>query len=347
MYEINILVCGVKTPYIYGGADQQVNSLASELKRRSYRTDILTIPTGYLSLSEIIKSALMWRMIDFSSFEGINVDLLVTTKFPSYYARHENKVVWLTHQLRQIYDLEDSDLGIKGGEEIERNKQTIRRLDTRFLMECKRIFTISKNVSCRLKKYNDIDSEPLYPPPKFSGQESDVSYGDFILSVGRLDPLKRNNILINAVKHLKPGIKCIFAGTGFQEEELKERAAGLGISDRVQFLGFVSDEELRELYRRCLAVYFAPLDEDYGYITVEAMNFRKPVLTLSDSGGVMEFVLDDDTGIVSSSDPQDIAAHIDILYKDRDYAARLGTKAQESVSYINWDYVIDKLLGVG
>ena len=285
-------------------------------------------------------------MVNFDSFEGIKVDLLIATKFPSYYARHPNKVVWLTHQLRQIYDLEDSEYGIKGGEEIEKEKAIIRKLDAKFLKEAKRIFTISKNVSNRLKKYNNLDSEPLYPPPKFSHQETDVIYGDFILSVGRLDPLKRYDALINAIPYIDANIKCYIAGTGREEDQLKKQAAALGISDRVKFLGFVSDEELKDLYRRCLAVYFAPLDEDYGYITVETMNFRKPVITLSDSGGVMEFVTHGESGLISSEEPRDIAEQVNNLYRNADFAAKLGIQAQKSVAYINWDHVIDKLLGV-
>jgi glycosyltransferase involved in cell wall biosynthesis len=285
-------------------------------------------------------------MVNFDSFEGVKVDLLIATKFPSYYARHPNKVVWLTHQLRQIYDLEDSEYGIKGGEEIEKEKAIIRKLDSKFLKEAKRIFTISKNVSNRLKKYNNLESEPLYPPPKFNHQESDVIYGDFILSVGRLDPLKRYDALINAIPYFDANIKCYIAGTGREEDQLKKQAAALGVSDRVKFLGFVSDEELKNLYKQCLAVYFAPLDEDYGYITVETMNFRKPVITLSDSGGVKEFVMHGESGLISSEEPRDIAEQVNNLYKNADFAAKLGIQAQKSVAYICWDYVINKLLGV-
>ena len=62
------------------------------------------------------------------------------------------------------------------------------------------------------------------------------------------------------------------------------------MSSRIKLIGAVSDEELLALYGRAAAIFFAPLNEDYGFVTVEAFSSRKPVVTCRDSGGITELV---------------------------------------------------------
>jgi glycosyltransferase involved in cell wall biosynthesis len=112
----------------------------------------------------------------------------------------------------------------------------------------------------------------------------------------------------------------------------------------VELLGWVDDERLLDLYAGSLAVFYAPFDEDYGYVTVEAFKSGKPVLTAADAGGVLEFVSDGETGFVCAPDgPQAFAERIDRLYADRDLAARLGAAGRRRVAGIHWDHVIQQL----
>jgi glycosyltransferase involved in cell wall biosynthesis len=95
-----------------------------------------------------------------------------------------------------------------------------------------------------------------------------------------------------------------------------------------------------------LAVFYAPYDEDYGYVTVEAFKAGKPVLTAADSGGVLEFAADGRNGFICRPDsPRDLAARLDALYRDRDKAKALGERGQETVASIGWDAVVERLLG--
>ena len=71
---------------------------------------------------------------------------------------------------------------------------------------------------------------------------------------------------------------------------------------RIEFLGYVNEDQKREYYANALVVLFVPFDEDYGFITIEAMKSRKPVITTTDSGGPLEFVKTDHTGFVVSPD---------------------------------------------
>lgn len=116
------------------------------------------------------------------------------------------------------------------------------------------------------------------------------------------------------------------------------------MAERLELLGWVDDARLVDLYAECLAVFYAPFDEDYGYVTVEAMKSGKPVLTSADSGGVLEFVEDGKSGFVCPpGSSQALAARMDELWHDRDRARRMGEAGREKVTRIGWDEVVECL----
>ena len=75
----------------------------------------------------------------------------------------------------------------------------------------------------------------------------------------------------------------------------------------MHFTGAVNDEALLELYAGALGVIYAPFDEDYGYVTLEAFLARKPVITARDSGGTLEFVVDGVNGWICDPRPDAVA----------------------------------------
>jgi glycosyltransferase involved in cell wall biosynthesis len=166
-----------------------------------------------------------------------------------------------------------------------------------------------------------------------------------VLSVGRLETLKRVDLAIRAVAKVR-GLRLAVVGEGSQRAALERLAAETGASGRVAFLGTVDDEELIRLYSNALGILFAPFDEDYGYVTLEAFLSGKPVVTCRDSGGVLEFVRDGTTGLVSEPDPEALAASLDVLAADRARASAMGDAGRELAKGITWDGVIEKLLGV-
>jgi glycosyltransferase involved in cell wall biosynthesis len=113
----------------------------------------------------------------------------------------------------------------------------------------------------------------------------------------------------------------------------------------VAFLGAVDDEVLLGLYAGALAVVYAPFDEDFGYVTLEAFLARKPVVTAMDSGGPLEFVDDGINGAACRPTPEALGAVIDHLHAHRAYAAALGDAGYEKARTITWDGVIEKLVG--
>lgn len=344
MRKKKIVVCSVKTPYMNGGAEVLVENLIDNLTCRGFEAELVNLPFKWYPNERLITEGLIWNMVDLSEANGEKIDLVIPLKFPSYFVKHENKVTWLMHQHRPIYDLygtKYSDFDPNNGFHNKIRNEII-RLDSEALNESKKIYSISQNVTNRLAKYNDIGSEPLYHPPKNIGQYYSAKAEDYILSVGRLDPLKRVDILIKALRYCDKNVKAIIAGKGIMEKELKILAEKEGVAERVEFLGFVSENQLLKLYANSLGILFSPVDEDYGYITLEAFLSKKPVLTCSDSGGSLEFIVNKKSGFVCNS-IEEFGDKINWLYNHKESAAEMGIEGYNSVKDISWDNVIDKL----
>ena len=340
-----VLVCSKQVPLHRGGLEALAESLVRELRVRGHRSDLVTVPFGFSAPVEVLKHALIWRLVNVTEAWGAAVDLVIATAFPSYFARHPNKVIWLAHQYRQVYDQYGHPWGFQSASpEDDRIRATIIRADQSALREAKRIAAISKNVAGRLLTYNGIRADHLYVPPPLLGRYRCDDSQPYVLSVGRLDPMKRIDLLIRAFPRVPPPIRCVIAGQGDDLPRLKRLAESLGIASRVQFTGWTSDEDLIELYAGALAVYFAPFDEDYGLITIEAFSSSKPVITAKDSGGVLEFVEDGTTGLVCESQPDAIAEAISRIAAHPDRARGMGHAGRERVQAITWDRVIDTLL---
>ncbi|ENZ30837.1 hypothetical protein HMPREF1084_03410 [Clostridium butyricum 60E.3] len=339
-----VLVCSAKTPFMYGGAEIHAENLRCNLEKRGFDTELINVPFKWYPNERLITECLIWNMLDLNEANGQKIDLVIPLKFPSYFVQHHNKVTWLMHQHRPIYDLygtKYSDFDMNNGFHRKIRDELI-RLDEKALLESRKIFANSKNVSGRLKKYNKIDSEPLYHPPKNVGKYYNDEAGNYILSVGRLDPLKRVDIVIKSLKFCNKDIYAIIAGTGGMENELRELAEREGVSDRVKFTGFVTDEELIKLYAQSLAIIFPPVDEDYGYITIESFLSKKPVLTAADSGGSLEFVKNNENGFICDS-AESFGAKMNWLYENKSIAKEMGMQGYEVVKDISWDNVVDKL----
>lgn len=340
-----ILICATQVPFVRGGAEYLVESLRDELRRRGHVVDVVALPFQWHPVERIIDSALAWRLLDMSHVNGEPVDLVIATKFPSYLIRHPRKVLWLVHQHRQAYDWYGTPLSDFDGSPAHRAvREQIFRIDGRALSECHARYTISRNVSRRLERFNGLSSTPLYPPSRYAERLWAGPYGDYILSPARLDRAKRIDLLLAALARTATPVRAIIAGAGPDRDRLHRLAAELGLGERVQFRGFVPDDELIDLYAHARAVYYAPVDEDYGFATVEAFGASRPVITTDDAGGVLEFVRHGENGLVSPPDPAAIAMHLDRLANDAAEAARLGCVGRPLVGEITWDRVVQALL---
>jgi glycosyltransferase involved in cell wall biosynthesis len=340
-----VLVCAAQAPFITGGAEILVGELRDNLARRGFRVDVANVPFKWYPVSELVRQALAWRLLDVTESNGTPIDLVIPTKFPSYLVRHPRKVAWLFHQHREAYDLfGTSYCSFTDSEEDRRVREAIHAMDKQALSECRTIHTISRNVADRLSRYNGLPGASLYPPPQHLGRYRCDGYGDFLFYAGRLDRLKRLDLAIDALARARSGARLKIAGRGPLEPELRKQIGRLGIEDRVELLGFVSSEELVDLYAGCRAAYYAPLNEDYGYVTVEAFLSGKPVVTTTDAGGPLEFVSHGENGVVAAPDADALAAAIDGLFQLPEARLReMGAAGRDRVSGITWDHVIDRL----
>lgn len=203
------------------------------------------------------------------------------------------------------------------------------------------IFAISETVKRRWEYFTSREDVEVVYPPTTVKQRLTGEYR-YIFVVSRLDGPKRIDMLIRAMHYVNADIRLYIAGTGPMEEELKKLAMG---DDRIEFLGYVKDEEISEWYANSLVVPYFPYDEDYGLITIEAMLHKKPVITTTDAGGPTEFVIDGETGYITSFGEREIAARIDYLAVHPEEAKRMGELAYDKVKDITWKSAVNQLLG--
>jgi glycosyltransferase involved in cell wall biosynthesis len=340
-----ILVCEAQVPFVHGGAEIHVRELVRELRSRGYQAELVSVPFKWYPKEEILPHAAAWRLLDLSESNGRPVDLVIASKFPTYFVRHPRKVAWLIHQYRAAYELcgteysdfahTDLDVGLR---------DTVIRLDTQMLGECRAIFSNARNTAARLKKFNGLDAQPLYHPSRLSRSLRPGSYGDYVLSVGRIESVKRVDLLVRAMADVDANLRLIVAGDGTQRDNVQRTAEEIGVSHRVTFLGTVEDQQLVDLYADALVVAYPPYDEDFGYVTLEAFLARKPVITCTDSGGPTEFVDDGINGWICEPQPSAIAAAVNAAADDRARTARMGDTGFDIARTITWDGVIERLV---
>jgi glycosyltransferase involved in cell wall biosynthesis len=341
------VICAAQAPFVTGGAEVLVRELAAQLVRRGFLVDVVALPFHAHPPSEVVRQALAWRLVELRHTDGRRPDLVIPTKFPSYLVEHPNKVTWLFHQYREAYDLFGTPHSpLTDSPEDRQVREDVRSLDAAALGECRRLFAISRNVAGRLARFNALPATPLYPPPPQLGRYRSGPYGDYLLWAGRLEPVKRPDLALRALAASGPAARLKLAGKGPLEHHLLRLAHDLGVAERVELLGFVSDADLLALYAGCRAVLYTPVDEDYGYVPVEGFLSRRPAITTTDAGGTLEFVEDGTTGLVRPPEPDALADAIDAVFALREPALReLGERGYARVGAIGWDAVVDALAG--
>jgi len=324
-----------QVPFERGGTEIFADGLVCALREQGHEAELVTVPFKWYPGERVLTQAFLWRLLDLEESNGRPIDAVIATKFPSYVVRHPNKVVWLLHQFRQAWDLDRTELGqFSESAEDRALRRKVLDLDRVSLGEARKIFTTSSIVADRLRDSVGLDAEVLAPPPAPLAFRCD-EYGDFVLSVNRLDRAKRIDLLIEAAARV-PGLRVVIAGDGPDRERLEGLANG-----RVEFVGRVSDEELAGLYARCRAVYYAPVNEDYGLVPYEAFLSDKPVITTTDAGGPLDIVRDGKTGRVV---PPQVEALARALTFSEDEARTLGRAGHEVARDVTWSRCVERLL---
>jgi glycosyltransferase involved in cell wall biosynthesis len=308
---MRVLIAANIVPFLPGGAEHHIEGLEAALSRRGHEVTSLRFPFTFRPPAAIASLMAFCEGLDVNAPNGQRVDRLISLQFPAYGLRHDDHRAWVMHQHRAAYELYDDSVA---DDEERRLRRDIHAFDDRVLGRIPRRFANSRRVAERLKRYNGLDSEPLYHPPAGADAFVCEPAQPYLFYPSRLESLKRQDLLIRAAGHLRSPVGILIAGDGGQRERYARLVDELGLHDRVRLLGHVSEAEKRLYYARCLAVFFGPYDEDYGYVTLEAMLSEKPVITCTDSGGPLELVLDEQTGLVVEPSPEAVAAAIDRLH---------------------------------
>jgi glycosyltransferase involved in cell wall biosynthesis len=345
---MRIVIATVQVPFVWGGAEFLAANLKRALEKAGHKAEIVAIPFKWYPSERIPEHILISRLIDLTESNGNKIDLLIGLKFPAYYFRHSHKMLWVLHQHRHAYELREAeycDLETLSSGVLD----IVVRADNLYLKEASKIFTISRKVSDRLERFNHIQSTPLYHPCPDAEQFYCESYGDFILFPSRLSYIKRQHLAVDAMRYVRSPLKLYIAGEPDSPpylESLKQQVRQYHLEEKVKLLKHVSEEEKRILYAQCRAVIFPPFDEDYGYVTLEAMYSGTPVITCEDSGGPLEFIEDGDCGFVRKPDPVQIAEAVDVLGSEA-IARRMGERGRQKIMdmHISWEQVVRELTG--
>jgi glycosyltransferase involved in cell wall biosynthesis len=346
---VRILIATVQVPFVRGGAELLADGLRAALTDAGHEAELMRLPFKWYPPERIPEQIAATRLFDVTESAGTRIDRVIGLRFPAYLVPHPNKLMWLLHQYRTAYDLWGTELcelmHFPNGQDV---RDAIRSADRACLPEAKALYTISQNVAGRLQRFCGLSAEPLYHPPPQDLLFRTAPAEDFLYAPSRFNRTKRQLMLVEALALCREPVRIHFAGLADDaayEREVRERIAALDLGDRIVWLESVTEQANRDLYSRCLGVLFVPIDEDYGYVTLEAMLARKPVITCTDSGGPLEFVRRGETGLIVEPTPAALARAMDRLWSDRTTAARWGEAGREQYERqnITWTHVVATL----
>ncbi|MGR3660745.1 MAG: glycosyltransferase [Paracoccaceae bacterium] len=345
-------VVRTQVPFVTGGAERHSANLCDALNHYGHEAVEITLPFKWYPGSVLTNSILAAKLTDLSEFEGVPIDLMIGLKFPAYLAQHPNKVFWVIHQHRQAYDQWDaktSDL-LQEPDGLALRHLIHEEDSAAFRTSPHPIYTNSQNVSQRMKTYLGIESKALYHPPPMFERMRQGAFGDYLFAPGRVNPSKRLDLVLEALARTSSPTRLVVAGVAENpayQEKLYQKAKDLNIVDRVEWLGAIDNDTMIRLYATARAVVFVPQDEDYGYISLEAMLAGKPVITVTDAGGPLEFIRQGVEGLITNPEPTALAASFEKVMQDKALAERLGQAGYERYHSMNisWEHVVESLTG--
>lgn len=335
-------------PFVEGGHLVLARELVRALRAEDHEADLLVTPQNRFGRQGAAYLA-TWLTDVGVGADGRAIDQVISLRYPAFAVRHPRHVCWLTHLMREYYDRWDAFSATLSP--ANRVKEGLRRR----LMQAadgyclrrhvQQRFVIAGVVQRRLQRWSGLPSEVLHPPAPVRAYRCD-GYGDYLFAVSRLEPLKRMDLLLRALATpAAAGVRCVVGGEGSEATALQALSRELGLERRVTFAGRLDEADLLGHLARCRAVVFPPLDEDYGFVTVEAFASRKAVITCTDSGGPTELVQDGVNGLVVAGEPGALGAACARLMADAALAERCGAAGAATSERLTWPATVRRLLG--
>ena len=368
-------------PFGVGGAEKLWWGMQEYInKNTTNQCELIKIPTKENSFWDLIHSYYKFYKLDLSHF-----DMVISTKYPAWMIQHKNHHIYLQHCLRGLYDtyhftgkplkveskhkkvkeivalLEDENTTLQSAFQAlfklnEDNtvpkdtyafpgafiRKIVHFLDKKTMSKVEHFSAISQTVINR-KEYFPKDTivAKNFHPSNLENLHN-KSY-EYFFTASRLDTAKRIEMIIRAYKKSTTKIPLKVAGAGPLSAEIQNLVKD---DSRIEMLGFISDEDLVMHYSKAYAVLFVPYDEDYGLITIEAAMCEKAVLTFDDTGGVVEFIENEKTGLVCKPNINDLAKNIDYLSLHPELCKTMGKNVNKLVQNITWKNTIENLLNL-
>jgi glycosyltransferase involved in cell wall biosynthesis len=345
---MRIAVVTSSPPLAEGGHTVIARALVTALRSAGHEAEVVLTPQNRFGRQAAAYAATWLTDVELS--ESSRIDQVISLRYPSYAVRHPRHVCWLNHTMREYYDLWprfSAGLG-RGGLVKERVRRRLTHAADRYLLtrNVRRLFVQSKTIQDRLRIWPELKSEVLYPPAPQRAYRCD-EYGDYIFMVSRLTPLKRAELVLRALATPPAlGVRAVIAGGGEEADRLRELVTRLGLESRVTLAGPLSEPLLLDHLARCRVVCFPPVQEDYGFVTIEAFSSGKPVITCTDSGGPAELVADGRRGFVCEPTPDALAQAFRRSMEDEGAVERMGVEALDFARSLTWDATVRTLTAV-
>ncbi|MCX7758824.1 MAG: glycosyltransferase family 4 protein [bacterium] len=323
---MKIAILSTIEPFIMGGAKKQFENLYSILKENQNQVELFLIPFNFNieKLNEQIEGI---RKIH------INSDIIITSRPMSYVIKHPNKILWFMHHISYFYEFSETPINpYLNHPNFKEKQQKFLEQDTLFIKESKKIFTVSNFVSQKLKKYNNVESQTVYPPLNDTHKFYFNKYSDYFFLPSLITFTKRQHLIIEGLLYTRNPVKLILAGQIDKKYYLKYIAPLIKhkkIKQNLIIIDNYINNEKYDYYANSLGTIFTPINEAFGYVVLESFFSSKPVITTNDSGGPCELITNNTTGFVTEPHPQNIAQIMDTLYENRKYAEKLGKNAYE------------------
>ena len=178
-----------------------------------------------------------------------------------------------------------------------------------------------------------IEIHPPVPRPGDATIRSSFSDRNLIIYAGQIIRGKGVDVLIESLAKVKSPFECIILGDGSHKAYCEKLTCKLGLQDKIKFLGFIPQEEMKRYYRECSVVAISSVwPEPIATIGLEVMRYALPVVAF-DAGGIKDWLKDGHTGyLVPWMDRNAFAASIDDLLRDKAKARRMGENGLALVS---------------
>lgn len=324
------IVVPISSSGITGGAELLYAGLQQAFVLRGYDAKLIEIEVDESSFENILQGYQDFKNLDLNEYDGV-----ISTKAPSYNIQHDNHICYLLHTMRVFYDRFDDEM--KNSSDNLMRRDNIIAMDSDIFSKIPHLLTIGHEISSRLIKYNGIYHSEVLHPPLIEDRFKRLDYKQFAFIPSRLHRWKKIDFLIESWKEVKSNIDLFIAGTG-EDRAYFEKLAG--DDSRIKFLGSITDEELVDYYAKTLFVPFAPINEDYGYVTLEAFRSKKMVLTCRDSGEPTNMVINQVNGFVVERNTKAFSKQVDYIVENQEKAKLYGEQGYELSSHINWDNTI-------